>query len=82
MIVESVNWIKSTTETFHVVDPLFQELQKINQNLLIALGCIVFSTILPTYIVTRKLTKDFGWDVYKKIGSSIRIQSMYNHFVA
>ncbi|KAI9344747.1 hypothetical protein BD770DRAFT_447093 [Pilaira anomala] len=33
--------------------------------------------IIPIFYVTSKVAKDFGWDVYKKIGGSIKVQEMY-----
>lgn len=77
MVAESVNWIKTTAIIPEQNDPEMQNLRLINQNLQITLGCIVLALIPFTFIVARKVTKDFGWDVYRKIGSSIKIQGIY-----
>jgi hypothetical protein len=74
MVVESVNWIKSAINVEYPNDFELEKLRLINQNLQITLGCIVLALIPPTFFVARKVTKDFGWDVYRKIGSSIKIQ--------
>jgi hypothetical protein len=55
-------------------DSEYNTLRLINQYLQIALSVIIFLFIFPTFWVANRITKDFGWDVYKKIGSSIKIQ--------
>lgn len=52
----------------------YDTLRLINQYLQIALSVAIFLLIFPTFWVANRITKDFGWDVYKKIGSSIKIQ--------
>lgn len=52
----------------------YDTLRLINQYLQIALSVIIFLFIFPTFWVANQITKDFGWGVYKKIGSSIKIQ--------
>lgn len=76
MIIESLKWIQ-VSQTFEM-DKLFPEelepLKYTNLYLLIALSCISFLAIPVTFYSAIKVAKDFGWDVYKKIGSSIKIQ--------
>ncbi|KAF1798728.1 hypothetical protein FB192DRAFT_1392983 [Mucor lusitanicus] len=81
LVAESVNWIKmmNSMEDIYPVSPRDDNLRLINQYLQIALSVIIFLFIFPTFWVANRVTKDFGWDVYKKIGSSIKIQEMYIH---
>ncbi|KAI9344745.1 hypothetical protein BD770DRAFT_475783 [Pilaira anomala] len=78
MIVESVNWERSIKE-ITLIDGLkdIEQLRLISRNLLISLSCFLLVMIIPIFYITSKVAKDFGWDVYKKIGSSITIQKMY-----
>ncbi|OAD03703.1 hypothetical protein MUCCIDRAFT_163258 [Mucor lusitanicus CBS 277.49] len=77
LVAESVNWIKmmNSMEDIYPVSPRDDNLRLINQYLQIALSVIIFLFIFPTFWVANRVTKDFGWDVYKKIGSSIKIQA-------
>ncbi|KAL9560103.1 hypothetical protein PS6_000437 [Mucor atramentarius] len=81
IMAKSVNWIKTMNrmEDIYTLFPEDDKLRLINQYLQIALSVIIFLFIFPTFWVANRVTKDFGWDVYKKIGSSIKIQEMYIH---
>jgi hypothetical protein len=61
--------------------PVDKNLLLIDRNLQIALSVIVFLLIFPNLWVAHfKLTKDFGWGVYKKIGGSVMLQSKNTAF--
>ncbi|KAI8638937.1 hypothetical protein BD408DRAFT_422326 [Parasitella parasitica] len=78
LVAESVNWIKVINNSRSAIEhPEYNNLRLINQHLQIALSVSIFLLIFPTFWVANRITKDFGWDVYKKIGSSIKIQEMY-----
>ncbi|KAI8080994.1 hypothetical protein BDF21DRAFT_418199 [Thamnidium elegans] len=79
MINESIKWIevRNTLETNQILPDWLDALKLINQNLFISLSCISFLIIPATFYSAVKVAKDFGWDAYKKIGSSIKIQKMY-----
>lgn len=64
-------------EDIYTLFPEDDKLRLINQYLQIALSVIIFLFIFPTFWVANRVTKDFGWDVYKKIGSSIKIQGTF-----
>ncbi|KAI9273435.1 hypothetical protein EDC94DRAFT_194606 [Helicostylum pulchrum] len=73
MIVGSVRWLSivdgATTEVVH--------LKQVNLYIQIALCCVEFLLMIPTLYTAYKVIKEFGWQVYKKIGSSIELQKMY-----
>ncbi|KAL9556755.1 hypothetical protein MBANPS3_001736 [Mucor bainieri] len=68
LIIESNKWITSK----------FDELKEENKNLQIALTSILFFLSVPVIISAYKTAKIIGWQVYKKIGSSIQLQNMYH----
>lgn len=75
MVVESIKWkdyLKLISAEKYIL------LAEINRNILIVLGCVVLVIVPLTIITAKKATKDVGWDVYKKIGSSVDIQSKYD----
>ncbi|CAO3625549.1 unnamed protein product [Mucor fragilis] len=78
-MAKSVNWIKmmNSMENIYPISSDYDKLRLINQYLQIALSVIIFLFIFPTFWVANRVTKDFGWDVYKKIGSSIKIQGTF-----
>jgi hypothetical protein len=78
MMAESVNWMRAMQQPGVVTTPENDQLRYLNFILQIVLASISFVLIGPTFLVTRKVTKDFGWDVYRKIGSNLEIQAMYN----
>jgi len=65
LIIESNKWITSN----------FDELKEENKNLQIALTSTLFFLSVPVIISAYKTAKIIGWQVYKKIGSSIQLQS-------
>ncbi|KAI8080995.1 hypothetical protein BDF21DRAFT_24087 [Thamnidium elegans] len=79
MITEYIKWIEvgKEVEIRNMAPEWVGELKRTNLNLLIALSCISFLIIPATFYTAVKVAKDFGWDAYKKIGSSIKIQKMY-----
>ncbi|GAA5796909.1 hypothetical protein HPULCUR_002287 [Helicostylum pulchrum] len=79
MIIESIKWIETDKilESNRFIPEWLEPLKYTNLYLLIGLSCILFFIIPATFYAAVKVAKDFGWDVYKKIGSSITIQEMY-----
>ncbi|KAI9273436.1 hypothetical protein EDC94DRAFT_580398 [Helicostylum pulchrum] len=79
MIIESTKWIKSDEQVtkMEALPDGLEPLKYTNLYLLIVLSCIAFLIIPVTFYSAIKVAKDYGWDVYKKIGSSIKIQEMY-----
>ncbi|CAO3642893.1 unnamed protein product [Mucor hiemalis] len=73
MIIESHNWLISTNVSSM---PILPE-QLINLYIQIALSCVEFVLLIPTLYAAYKVVADFGWLVYKKLGSSIELQRMY-----
>lgn len=71
MIVESHNWLTATNLSNA---PVLHE-QLVNLYIQITLSCVEFILLIPTLYTAHKVVKDFGWLVYKKIGSSIELQS-------
>ncbi|KAK4515744.1 uncharacterized protein ATC70_010697 [Mucor velutinosus] len=68
LIIESNKWIASR----------FDELKEENKNLQIASTSILFFLSVPVITSAYKTAKIIGWQVYKKIGSSIQLQHMYH----
>lgn len=71
MIFESIRWLKITEGATESVT----KLKHINLYFQISLCCIEFLLLIPTLYTAYKVIKDFGWLVYKKLGSSIALQS-------
>ncbi|KAI8368021.1 hypothetical protein EDC96DRAFT_506080 [Choanephora cucurbitarum] len=67
LVFESVKW-----NTYY--EPLKQE----NMHFQIALTVIFAVLTVPVIFSAHKSSKVIGWQVYKKIGSSIELQGMYN----
>lgn len=75
MIVESANWIKAVR--IEGSDPTVGDhLRLVNQYLQVGLTIVIFALAFPTIYVAHKVTKDLGWGVYKKIGSSVAIEGI------
>jgi hypothetical protein len=78
MVVETVKWLYEMENDLTEAESYFSKLAMINRNLLISLGCVVLVITPLTIITAKKAIKDIGWDVYKKIGCSMKIQSKYS----
>jgi hypothetical protein len=75
MVAESANWIRAVREIGNTSTEE-DHLRVINQYLQIALAIVIFILTFPTIYIAHKVTKDLGWGVYKKIGSSLEIEGM------
>ncbi|CEP11837.1 hypothetical protein [Parasitella parasitica] len=69
LVIESNKWITSKFEVLKIE----------NKNLQIALSTTLFLLSVPVIISAHKTAKIVGWQVYKKIGSSIELQNMYQN---
>lgn len=75
MIVGSVRWLSSSADGV-------AHLKQVNLNIQIALCVVEFLLMIPTLFTAYKVIKDIGWQVYKKIGSSIELQSKEKFTIA
>ncbi|KAI8375798.1 hypothetical protein BD560DRAFT_391930 [Blakeslea trispora] len=73
-VVFNIFFILEYRKWFAVYDPLKLE----NMYLQIALTVVSAAFMVPIIISAYKVSKVIGWQVYKKIGSSIELQGMYN----
>lgn len=69
LVVESRKWVLA------MYDPLKVE----NMYLHIALTVVFFVLSVPVIISAYKSSQVIGWQVYKRIGSSIELQNMYHN---
>ncbi|KAI8076680.1 uncharacterized protein B0P05DRAFT_135377 [Gilbertella persicaria] len=56
----------------------YDSLKLENMHLQIAMTVVMFALFGPVILSAYKTSKIIGWQVYKKIGSSIELQNMYN----
>ncbi|CAO3694100.1 unnamed protein product [Umbelopsis ramanniana] len=73
-IVDGVLWIKRIGSDVNVV-PL-----SIARNIEIGLTCAILLFACVFAYLSLAMVRQFGWNIYKKIGADIRIQRMYRTF--
>lgn len=73
-ILDGVKWLKLLEETHYSILPL-QTAEKIE----IALAVIILAFAIVMSYLSYEMSKQFGWNIYKKIGADVRIQS--KHFL-
>jgi predicted transcriptional regulator of viral defense system len=69
-IVDGVKWLNLLEETHYSIIPLATA-EKIE----IALAVIILAFAIVMAYLSYEMSKQFGWNIYKKIGADVRIQS-------
>lgn len=52
-------------------------LSTLNKDMQLAFSCTIFVLVIPTIWVAKKVEKEFGWGLYKKLGASMHLQSKF-----
>ncbi|KAG2181162.1 hypothetical protein INT43_008744, partial [Umbelopsis isabellina] len=73
-IVDGVKWIKNIGSSVNV-QPL-----SVARNIEIGLTCAILLFASIHAYLSVAMSRQFGWNIYKKIGADIRIQRMYRTF--
>lgn len=72
-IVDGVKWLNLLKQTEYSTVPL-----AIAQKIEIALAIVILGFAIVMAYLSFEMSKQFGWNIYKKIGADVRIQSTYN----
>ena len=75
-VVDGVKWLNALLNTQYSVDALAKA-EKIEISLSVVL--LTFAAIMS--FLSYQMSKQFGWNIYKKIGADVKIQSMYELFL-
>ncbi|KAI7892379.1 uncharacterized protein EV154DRAFT_418738 [Mucor mucedo] len=74
-VVDGVKWLDRLTGTSYPTEPLAMA-EKIEISLSVVL--LTFAIIMS--YLSYQMSKQFGWNIYKKIGADVQIQKMYRMF--
>jgi TRAP-type C4-dicarboxylate transport system permease small subunit len=70
-VVDGVKWLTLLQQTQYSVLPL-----TIAEKIEIALAVMILAFAIIMSYLSYEMSKQFGWNIYKKIGADVRIQSM------
>lgn len=71
-VVDGVKWLDRLLETSYPTDPLAMA-EKIE----ISLSVVLLSFAIVMSFLSYQMSKQFGWNIYKKIGADVQIQSRF-----
>lgn len=71
-IFDGVKWLKRLTNVGSPVGPLFTA-----EKLEIALSAVLVVFAIIMAFLSIQMSKQFGWNIYKKIGADVQIQSKH-----
>ncbi|CAO3608723.1 unnamed protein product [Mucor hiemalis] len=74
-IVDGVKWLRLLEKTTYSTAPL-----AIAEKIEIALAVVILAFAIVMSYLSYEMSKQFGWNIYKKIGADVRIQKMYRIF--
>ncbi|CAO3628546.1 unnamed protein product [Cunninghamella echinulata] len=74
-VVDGNKWLRRLSETKHSVEAL-DFAQKLE--IVLAIVILVFACVIG--YLSYQMSRQFGWNIYKKIGADVRIQKMYRIF--
>ncbi|KAG1140205.1 hypothetical protein G6F37_006973 [Rhizopus arrhizus] len=74
-IFDGVKWLQRLTNVGSPVGPLFTA-----EKLEIALSAVLVVFAIIMAFLSIQMSKQFGWNIYKKIGADVQIQKMYRTF--
>lgn len=69
-VVDGVKWLNNLLQTSYSVDALAKA-EKIEISLSVVL--LTFAAIMS--FLSFQMSKQFGWNIYKKLGADVKIQS-------
>lgn len=70
-VMDGVKWLNLLKQTNYSVLPL-----AIAEKIEIALAAVILAFAIVMCYLSFQMSKQFGWNIYKKIGADVRIQSM------
>ncbi|KAK4521185.1 threonine deaminase [Mucor velutinosus] len=74
-VVDGVKWLNQLQQTQYPVWPLANA-----EKMEIALAVVILAFAIVMSYLSYEMSKQFGWNIYKKIGADVRIQKMYRIF--
>ncbi|CAO0792040.1 unnamed protein product [Mucor circinelloides] len=74
-VVDGVKWLDRLLHTSYSVDALAMA-EKIE----ISLSVVILTFAVIMSFLSYQMSKQFGWNIYKKIGADVQIQKMYRMF--
>ncbi|KAI9475985.1 MAG: hypothetical protein EXX96DRAFT_284404 [Benjaminiella poitrasii] len=74
-VVDGAKWMKLLSQTHYSTEPLDRA-----EKMEIALAIVILAFAMAMSFLSFKMSKQFGWNIYKKIGADVRIQKMYRIF--
>ncbi|KAI8977061.1 hypothetical protein BDF20DRAFT_872744 [Mycotypha africana] len=74
-VVDGNKWLNALKQTNFAYWPLVNA-----EKMEIALSVIILAFAVGMSFLSFKMSKQFGWNIYKKIGADVRIQKMYRVF--
>ncbi|KAI9307580.1 hypothetical protein BJ944DRAFT_247262 [Cunninghamella echinulata] len=74
-VVDGNKWLRRLSETKHSVEAL-DLAQKLE--IVLAIVILIFACVIG--YLSYQMSRQFGWNIYKKIGADVRIQKMYRIF--
>jgi TRAP-type C4-dicarboxylate transport system permease small subunit len=69
-VVDGVKWLNLLKKTQYSVLPL-----AVAEKIEIALAVMILAFAIIMSYLSYEMSKQFGWNIYKKIGADVRIQS-------
>lgn len=73
-IVDGVKWLNLLKQTTYSTTPL-----AIAEKIEIALAVVILAFAIVMSYLSYEMSKQFGWNIYKKIGADVRIQSKWQY---
>ncbi|KAI7901414.1 uncharacterized protein BX663DRAFT_107146 [Cokeromyces recurvatus] len=74
-VVDGIKWLKLLSQTSYSIQPLARA-----EKMEIALSIIILAFAIIMSYFSYEMSKQFGWNIYKKIGADVQIQKMYRIF--
>lgn len=74
-VVDGVKWLNALSQTSYSIDAL-SKAEKIE----ISLSVVLLSFAIIMSFLSYQMSKQFGWNIYKKLGADVKIQSMFINY--
>jgi hypothetical protein len=69
-VVDGVKWLNNLNQTSYSTFPL-----RLAEKIEISLSVAILTFALIMSFLSYQMSKQFGWNIYKKIGADVQIQS-------
>ncbi|CDH60814.1 hypothetical protein RO3G_11563 [Lichtheimia corymbifera JMRC:FSU:9682] len=74
-VVDGIKWVNALNDKNHDTSPLYMAMRL---EIALSISILIFACVMA--YLSYEMSRQFGWNIYKKIGADVQMQRMYRMF--